>query len=87
MKLYELALAAFEDLILSIENKTKVGKVVFDLVNKCNTNNNPEGDVALAWKRLIQKYEPKTVPSCIQLKQDFINSNLEDVFKDLKQHK
>ncbi len=78
----ELLLTAFEDLILSIESKTKADQVAFDLVDGCNTNNNTDGNVTLAWKRLIQKYEAKTSPSYIQLKQDFASWKLEDVSKD-----
>ena len=64
-KTSKLALEAFEDLILSVENKTEAGWVAFDLVDRCNKNDNPDGDVSLACKRLIKKYEPKTAPSYI----------------------
>ncbi len=74
IKTYKLALVAFEDLLLSVESKTKAGRVAFDLVDGCNTNNNPDGHVSLVWKLLIQKYDPKTAPSYIQLKQGFANS-------------
>ncbi len=80
--MYKLALASFKDLILSIKRKNKAEQVAFDLINQFNMNDNPDGNVALVWKRLIQKYEPKTAPSYIQLKQEFSNSNMEDVSKD-----
>ena len=46
--MYKLSLTAFEDLTLSIESKTSVGREAFYLVNGCSTNNNPYGDVSLA---------------------------------------
>ena len=77
IKNYEKSISAFEDLILSINGESKAGRVAFDLVDGCNTLSNPDGDVKLAWTRLVHKYEPKTAPSYIQLNREFANSKLE----------
>ena len=82
IKNYELNTAGFEDLILSICGTTSTGKVAFELVAGCETQANPDGDVALAWKRRIQKYEPKTAPSYIKLKRKFVNSKLKSAEND-----
>ena len=78
---FEQAILAFEDLILSINGESKAGKVAFELVNRCTTTNNPDGDTKLAWSQLVHKYKPKTAPSYIQQKKTFVNSKL-DVGED-----
>src|SRR6056300_2066182 len=75
---YKLSIKAFEDLTLSINSETKAGRVAFDLVDQCCTDANPDGDPSLAWTCLMQKYEAKTVPSHIKLKQEFAISKMDD---------
>ena len=48
---------AFEDLILSINGETRVGRVAFGIVKGCKTRELPDGDAHLAWTRLSNKFE------------------------------
>ena len=73
---YRLNEKANEDLLLSIDEETKTGKVAFNLVDNAVTSANPKGDSKIAWDRLITIYAPKTAPSYIQLKKEFANSKL-----------
>ena len=68
VKLWNLNELAFEDLLLSINTKTRPGTKAFNLVDTCATSDQPDGNCKLAWDRLIAKYQPKTAPSSIQLK-------------------
>ena len=81
-KLGELNELGYEDLILSINGSTKAGKVAFNLVKNCKTEDFPEGNCKQAWDRLVNKYSPKTTPSYISLKKDFTNSALESPESD-----
>ncbi len=65
-----------------ISSKNKEGQVAFDLVDKYNTVKNLDGDLNLAWDHLIQKYEPKTAPSYIQIKRNFVILKLGDKTND-----
>ena len=76
VKLWQLNEAAFEELLLSINGQTKQGRIAFNLVDNCVTDDQPEGNCKIAWERLVHKYAPKTAPSYIQLKKDFANSKL-----------
>ena len=67
---------AFEDLILCIQADTKAGRVAFNLVKNCKTDDHPEGNFCLAWTRLGNKFCPKTAPTYVSLKKDFTNSSL-----------
>ena len=59
---------AYEDLILSIEGDTKEGRVAFGIVKGCKTKELTDGDAYLAWTRLTNKYESKSIPSMLKLK-------------------
>ena len=57
-------------------------EVCFGAVDDAKMNDLPDGDVALAWKNLVVKYELKTSMTKIQLKHEFNQSSLEDIEKD-----
>ena len=82
VKLGDSNALGYEDLILSINGSTKAGKVAFNLVKNCKTDEFPEGNYKLAWDRLVNKYSPKTAPSYIELKKKFTNSILESSSDD-----
>ena len=67
-KLRELNEDAYEDLILSINGETEVGRVVFQLVRGAKTKKLADGDAKEAWDRLRGKYEARTAPSRLLLK-------------------
>ena len=69
---------AYEDIILSISHTSKSGKVAFNLVKNCKSDDYPEGNCRLAWDRLVKKYEPHTALNLLKLKKEFANSKLED---------
>lgn len=77
IKKWRLNELAYEDLLLSINGQTKMGKVAFNLVDNCTTDEQPDGNCKLAWERLVHKFAPKTAPSYISLKKSFANSKLE----------
>jgi hypothetical protein len=70
-KLWQLNELVFEEMLLSINGKTKQGKIAFILVDNCMTAEQPKGNCKIAWERLVHKY--------VQLKKDFANSKLESV--------
>ena len=67
-KLRELNEDAYEDLILSINGETEVGRVVFQLVRGAKTDALADGDAREAWNRLTGKFEAQTAPSRLLLK-------------------
>ena len=68
---------AYNDLILSMTED-----VSFGLVDEARSEDLPDGDVAQAWKALLNKYEPKTGSSRPRLKREFHDSKLTDVKND-----
>jgi hypothetical protein len=62
---------AYEDLLLLIDGELASGRVAFNIVRGAKTVALPDGDAALAWKRLSDKYEPKCAPSRLALKNEF----------------
>ena len=81
-KLGKMNVLAYEDILLSIDTKTAAGKVVFNLVNTCYSEDVPEGNCILAWDCLHAKFEPSTVPSLLKLYKIFANSKLDSADKD-----
>ena len=74
---------AYEDIILSINHRTKEGNVAFKLVKNCKREPDfPEGNCHLACGRLVVKYEPHTTPSYFDLKNRFENSTLVSIDDD-----
>ena len=52
--------AAYSDLILSMNTESPAGKVAFTLIRSTKSDDYPNGNAAEAFKRLINKYKPKT---------------------------
>ena len=75
-KLRELNEDAYEDLILSINGETEVGRVVFQLVRGAKTDELADGDAKEAWDRLTGKFEAQTAPSRLLLKSKINNLKL-----------
>jgi hypothetical protein len=71
LKLRELNGDADEDLILSIEGDGKAGRVAFQLVKGYKATDLKNGDAAMAWSRLINKYQPTSTPSRLELIEEF----------------
>ena len=67
----ELNEIAYSELILSIDIKTSSGKVAFNLIKGCKSKDYPDGNAALAWERLKNKYEPISAPSLVKLEKQF----------------
>ena len=83
VKLGELNELAHEDLILSINTSSSVGKVAFGLVKNAKSEVFPEGNCKVGWDRLVSKYVPHTASSLLKLKSKFYNSKLNSIDKDL----
>ena len=68
----------YDDLIFSIYGHTKEGKIAFGIVKGCKTKQLPDRKVELAWTRLTNRYQSKSVPTLLKLKKDFTNSKFKD---------
>jgi hypothetical protein len=62
---------AYTELILSIDVKTSSGKIAFNLIEGCKSKEYPDGNTAIAWERLKNKYEPISAPSLVKLEKQF----------------
>ena len=76
VKWYELGMDAYDDLLMSMNSTTDSGKVAFMTVKNSKTVENPEGDAHKAWKRLSEKYAPKTSSKLINYDQEFANMKM-----------
>jgi hypothetical protein len=74
--------SAYEALILLIDGDTAEGRVAFNLVKGSKTTELKDGDAALAWKRLSDKFEPKSAPTCLELKNQFHSLVLKNANSD-----
>ena len=82
IKLGELHELAFEDLILSINNSSSVGKAAFGLVKNAKSEDFLKGNCKVAWDRLVSKYALHTASSLLKLKSKFHNCKLDSIDKD-----
>ena len=82
IKLGDLNELAYEDLILSINTSSSVGKVVFGLITNAKSADSPKGNCKIAWSRLVSKYAPHTSLSLLKFKSTFHNSKVELIQKD-----
>jgi hypothetical protein len=69
----------FGDLVLSIDCTTPNVKVVFGIVKGSKENENPGGNLRMAYLCLKSKYEPSTTPQAMKLTQE---SNLKTLQPD-----
>ena len=58
---------AYEELLLSIMTTTDEGRVAFHIVTGAADTDLLDGNAALAWKRLKDKYAPKLTPKKLEL--------------------
>jgi hypothetical protein len=75
-KLQEQNEDAYEDLIMSIDGDGKAGRVAFQIVKGAKSSDLGDGDAALAWSRLVNKYQPTTTPSGLELIDEFSNCKI-----------
>ena len=52
--------------------------VSFALVDTARSENLPDGDVVLAWKNLLSRYEPKQYGTLLELKRSFMAKSLQE---------
>jgi hypothetical protein len=69
-------------LLLLIDGEQASGRVAFNIVRGAKTSDLTDGDAALAWKRLSDKYEPKSAPSRLALKNEFNSKVLKNANSD-----
>jgi hypothetical protein len=67
----ELNEIAYTELILSIDVKASSGQVAFNIIRGCKTKDYPDGNDAITWERLKNKYEPVSAPSMVKLEKQF----------------
>jgi hypothetical protein len=80
-KLREQNEDVYEDLILSINGDGKAGRVAFQIVKGAKSSDLGDGDAALAWSRLVNKYQPMTTPSRLELIDEFSNCKIKTPWK------
>jgi gag-polypeptide of LTR copia-type/Zinc knuckle len=61
----------YTELILPIDVKTSNGKIAFNIVKGCRSKDYPDGNAAVAWEKLKDKYEPVSAPSMVKLDKQF----------------
>ena len=74
---------SYKDLILSINTRFSIRKVVFGLVRNVKSADFLEENCKIAKDRLVSKYAPHAALSLLKLKNEFHNSKLESIEKDL----
>jgi hypothetical protein len=62
---------AYTELILSMDVKTRRNKVAFNITRGCKTKDYPDGNGAIPWGGLKNKYEPVSAPSMVKLEKKF----------------
>ena len=82
VKLDALKELAYENLILSINTSSSVGKVAFGLVKNTKRENFPAGNCKVAWVRLLSDYAPHKALLLLKLKSEFYNNKFESIDKD-----
>jgi len=73
---------AFEELVLSIDTSQPEGRVAFQSICSCRTTDYKNGNAAVAWKSLSDKYAPKIAPMKLELKFEFQRMKLRDASED-----
>jgi hypothetical protein len=58
LKITKLKEIAHTEHILSVHVQTNNGKIAFNIVKGCKTKDYPDGNVANAWEKLKNNYEP-----------------------------
>ena len=77
-KVMQLNSKAYGDLISCMDVKKDGGKVAFHLIKSTKTKDYEKGNASLAWKKLINKYEPKSAPSLTKIHKEFYAAKLKD---------
>ena len=72
----------YEDFLLSIDTKTAAGKIAFNLVKTCYSEDFPGGNCLLSWDCLHANFEPSTAPSLLKLGKIFACSKFDSADKD-----
>ena len=67
---------AYEDLVLAVDGKTDVGRLVFQLIRSSKSKDYAEGSAREAWKKITDKFEPKKAPNRLQKKKQIQNLRL-----------
>jgi hypothetical protein len=62
---------AYTEIILSIDDKTRNGKVALNLVKGCKNKDYADGNASMARERLKNKFEPSSAPSLVKLEKQF----------------
>ncbi len=73
---------AYEELLLSIMMTMDEGHVAFHIVTGAVDTDLPDGNAALVWKRLKDKYAPKLTPKKLELQRAFQVSCLKNSDQD-----
>jgi hypothetical protein len=72
----KITIAADMNEFLSIDDKTRSGKVAFNLVKGCKNKDYADGNASMAWEILKNKFEPSSAPSLVKLEKQFRKCSL-----------
>ena len=73
---------AYEELLLSIDGDSDAGRIAFNLVRSAKTVELADGDAKLAWELLEKKFEARTTPSRLLLRNKITGMKLRDYKQD-----
>ena len=59
------------------------GRIPFGVINNAVISKNPDGNVKLAWDRLVAKHTPQTTTKYMRLEKEFTNSCLRSEYSNL----
>jgi hypothetical protein len=56
--------------------KASSGKITFNIIRRCKAKDYPDGNGAISWERLSNKYRPVSLPSKVKLEKLFSELSL-----------
>jgi hypothetical protein len=71
LKISDLNELTYTELILFIDVRTSSSNVAFNMAKGCKNKDYTEGDAAMSWERLKNKYEPISVLSLVKTERIF----------------
>jgi gag-polypeptide of LTR copia-type len=76
LRIADLNEIAITELILSVDVSHSNGKIAFGIVKSCKSKEFEDGNAALAWEKLKNKYDPISAPSLVKAEKMFRESSL-----------
>ena len=71
-------LMGYQDLIMSVDHSDSYGKIAFNIIKSSKSDDYLEGNIAIAFRKLKEKYSPKTAVVLSQLEHQFYDARMAD---------